>query len=202
MRARALLVLALLTASLLAGCTDQRITPPSQRTCPAETDGFLAIAVQTGGLDPHPEVFTVQADGTAAGIVLSHGQPAEGEQLGVPDRALHNITETEVRDQLKAAGVPSEGTWNVSLAFQATGNRTAMEQLCQALTSKAPTMDRAYPDEACRDGTTLRLTVWTQGGVAISEAECEAGQGTAFEDVALGIRGVVETARERSGAPS
>lgn len=202
MRRRAVLVLALLTASLLAGCTDQQITPPSQRTCPAEGDGLLAIAVQTGGLSPHPEAFTIRADGTATGVILAQGQPPEGQQVGVPERTLHNVTEAEVRDQLAAAGVPAEGTWNVTMAFQGSGNRTAMEQLCQALTSKAPTLDRSYPDEACRDGTTLHLTVWTQGGVEVSKAHCEGGQGTAFEEVRLGIRGVLNQARERSGAPS
>ncbi len=202
MRPRALLVLALLTASLLAGCTDQQITPPSQRTCPAEGDGLLAIAVQTGGLAPHPEAFTVRADGTATGVILAQGQPPEGQQVGVPERALHNVTEAQVRQELAAAGVPAEGTWNVSLAFRGDGNRTTMETLCQALTSKAPTMAATYPDEACRDGTTLRLTVWSQGGFEVSEAHCEGGQGTAFEEVRLGIRDVLDAARERSGAPS
>lgn len=202
MRPLALLAVALLTSVALAGCTDQQITPPSQRTCPAEGSGFLAIAVQTGGLAPHPEVFAVQADGTASGIVLTKGQPAEGEQVGVPDRALHNISQGPVRELLQAAGQPTEGTWNVSLAFQGDGNRTAMNQLCQALTTKALTMERSYPDDDCRDGTTLRLTVWAQGGLAVSEAHCQGGQGTAFEDVRMGIRGVVDKARERAGAPS
>lgn len=206
-RAFALAMLIVLPA--LAGCAQPEPAPAPDGDgsgltgdCPDEGDRFLAIAIQEGGLAPHPEVYVVRASGLSAGIVLSEGEPSDGSDLGVPERALHNVSSAEVREILQAADVPDEGRWNVTMAFQGQASRADHERLCSALTERAPDLEPSYPHEECRDGTTLAMMLWTPAGVTISQAYCEGGQGTPFEDVEQAFRNATSTARDRSGAPS
>lgn len=204
---RPVLLAFLAIAPALAGCAQPEPGPvpgengPAREDCPSSGEGFLALAVQEGGLAPHPEVYTLQAGGLATGIVLASGQPGNGSAVGVPDRALHNVSADEVRRLLQAADVPDEGRWNVTMAFQGRATDGDLEAVCSALHDRAPELAASYPDEDCRDGTTLSLTLWTPEGVTVSQAHCEGGQGTAFEDVRLTLRNATATARERSGAP-
>lgn len=173
----------------------------SAEVCPEDGDRFLVIAVQEGGLAPHPEVYVVRASGLSAGIVLSHGEPPDGSAVGVPDRALHNVSAEEVPRILQAADVPDEGRWNVTTAFQGQASPEDRKGLCTALTERAAALEPSYPDEDCRDGTTLTLTLWTPEGLTVSQAYCEGGLGTPFEEVQQALRNATSTARDRSGAP-
>lgn len=204
---RALALAMLIVSPAVAGCAQPSPAPApgddqAAADCPTDGSGFLAIGVQEGGLAPHPEVYVVRASGLSAGVVLSHGEPSDGSAVGVPERALHNVSSAEVREILQAADVPDEGRWNVTMAFQGQASRADHERLCRALTERAPNLEPSYPHEKCRDGTTLAMTLWTPDGVTISQAYCEGGLGTPFEEVQQALRNATTTARDRSGAPS
>lgn len=197
----ALLVALSLTVLPGQGC----LTPepdPGAASCPEGETGYLAIAIQEGGLDPHPEVYTLETDRTATGIVLARGGNGSGPAVGVPDRALTNVTEEEVRRVLAAAAVPDEGRWNVTRAYQARVSQEDLLAVCLALEEAGPDLQTRYPAERCRDGTTLTLRVWTPAGLRVSVAECDAGGNTPFETVHLPLRNATLAAQEQAGVSS
>lgn len=169
--------------------------------CASSADGYLAIAVQEGGLSPHPEVFTLEADGVSTAVVLAQAPGAREDGVGIPERALHNVTADQVRETLRVGVVPDEAGWNVTLAYRGTVTRAELAEVCDRLREAGSQLADRYPAEECHDGTTLTLRLWTPDGLIVSTAECEAAKGTTFDEVRWSLRNATLTARERANAP-